>query len=145
MKTTLDQYLVKGSIAMIKDEPPSQHEWVSFQDGSTILMCEDPSQLDKLVEDEHIEAEALVEMEIWIGEEKPTFQPLVEELEAINLGDETERKEVQVGKHMPPDLRLSLVGLLKEYADSYRDMLGLDCGIVEHKLPLLLDSVPIQQ
>ncbi|RDY00849.1 hypothetical protein CR513_15917, partial [Mucuna pruriens] len=29
-------------------------------DGNTILMCEDPSQLDKPVKDEHAEAEALV-------------------------------------------------------------------------------------
>ncbi|RDY00851.1 hypothetical protein CR513_15919, partial [Mucuna pruriens] len=69
-------------------------------------------------------------MERWIGQEKPKFQPLAKELEGINLGDEIERKEVQVGKQMPPDLRLRLIGLLKEYMDvfawSYRDMSGLD-------------------
>ncbi|RDX92400.1 hypothetical protein CR513_25487, partial [Mucuna pruriens] len=76
----------------------------SPQDGNTILMCEDLSQPDKPVEDEHVEAEALVEMERWIRQEKSKFQPLAKKLEGINLEDETERKEVQVGKQMPPDL-----------------------------------------
>ncbi|RDY02332.1 hypothetical protein CR513_14216, partial [Mucuna pruriens] len=70
VELTLSQYFVKGSIAMIDDEPPNQSEWVyatdkgpanwttkalpnlhflkitnkeSPQDGNTILMCEDPS------------------------------------------------------------------------------------------------------
>ncbi|RDX85141.1 hypothetical protein CR513_33698, partial [Mucuna pruriens] len=130
IKATLDQYFVKGSIAMIEDEPPSQHEWVYTtdkeptnwtvevlpdqyflkitnkefpQDGNTIFMCEDPSQPDKPVKDEHVEAKALVEMERWIGQEKPKFQPLTKELEGINLGDEM----------------LSLIGLLKEYVDVF--------------------------
>ncbi|RDX63355.1 hypothetical protein CR513_58230, partial [Mucuna pruriens] len=119
------------------------------QDSNTILMCEDPSQPNKPVKDERVEVEALVEMERWIGQEKPKFQPLVDKLEGINLGGETEKKEVRVGKQMPPDLRFSLIGLLKEYADvfawSYQDMSGLDRGIVEHKLPLLPDLVPVRQ
>ncbi|RDY05272.1 hypothetical protein CR513_10911, partial [Mucuna pruriens] len=113
IKTTLDQYFIKGGIAMIDDETPSQSKWVyatkkgltnwiaenstnkeSPQDGNTILMCEDPSQPNKPVKDEHAKVEALVEMERWIGQEKSKFQPLVEELEGINLKDETKRKEV---------------------------------------------------
>ncbi|RDX63824.1 hypothetical protein CR513_57706, partial [Mucuna pruriens] len=85
---------------------------------------------DKPVEDEGTEAEALVEMERWVEQERPKFQSQVEDLEGINLGDETEMREVQVGKQMPPDLRSKLVELLKEYSDvfawSYQDMLGLD-------------------
>ncbi|RDY13604.1 hypothetical protein CR513_01443, partial [Mucuna pruriens] len=34
-----------------------------LQDGNTILMCEDPSQFDKPIEDERAEAKALIEME----------------------------------------------------------------------------------
>ncbi|RDX68161.1 hypothetical protein CR513_52892, partial [Mucuna pruriens] len=53
--------------------------------GSTILMCEDPSQPNKPVEDEGTKAQAL---------ERPKFQPLDEDLEGINLGNEIERREV---------------------------------------------------
>ncbi|RDY05015.1 hypothetical protein CR513_11200, partial [Mucuna pruriens] len=94
-------------------------------------------------------AEALVEMKRLIEQERPKFQSLVEELEAINLGGEEEKKEVRVGKQMPPDLRRSLIELLEEYADvfawSYQDMPGLDREIVEHRLPLLPNSVLVQQ
>ncbi|RDX69817.1 hypothetical protein CR513_51020, partial [Mucuna pruriens] len=50
-------------------------------DGNNILMCDNPSEPDKPVKDERMEVEALVEMERWIGHEKPKFQPLAEELE----------------------------------------------------------------
>ncbi|RDX85479.1 hypothetical protein CR513_33339, partial [Mucuna pruriens] len=44
---------------------------------------------------------------------------------------------------------MPLVELLKEYTDifawSYRDMLGLDTTIVEHKLPLIPNVVPVWQ
>ncbi|RDY11524.1 hypothetical protein CR513_03793, partial [Mucuna pruriens] len=50
---------------------------------------------------------------------------------------------------MPLDLRQSLLDLLKEYVDvftwSYRDMPGLDHEIVEHKLPLHPNSVPLRR
>ncbi|RDX87610.1 hypothetical protein CR513_30895, partial [Mucuna pruriens] len=114
-----------------------------------IRMCEDPSRTDEPVENEGMEAEALVEMERQIKWEKPKFQPLAEELESINLGTEMEKREVQIGKQMPPDLRMKLVELLKEFVDvfpwSYQDMLSLDHEIVEHKLPLLPNSVPVRQ
>ncbi|RDX97774.1 hypothetical protein CR513_19416, partial [Mucuna pruriens] len=50
---------------------------------------------------------------------------------------------------MSSNLKVRLVELQKEFADifawSYRDMPCLDRGIVEYKLPLLLDSVPVRQ
>ncbi|RDX84228.1 hypothetical protein CR513_34761, partial [Mucuna pruriens] len=50
---------------------------------------------------------------------------------------------------MLPDLRQRLVELLKEYTNvfawSYRDMSGLETTIVEHKLPLMPNAVPIWQ
>ncbi|RDX91779.1 hypothetical protein CR513_26189, partial [Mucuna pruriens] len=92
---------------------------------------------------------ALVEIEKWIEQEKPKFQPWAEELESVNLGDEKEKKEVKVGKQMPLDLRIELIELLKEYFDifawSYRDMSGLNREIVEHKLPLLPNATPVRQ
>ncbi|RDY08034.1 hypothetical protein CR513_07790, partial [Mucuna pruriens] len=91
-----------------------------------------------IIKDDGAEIKALVEMEKWIEREKPKFQPWAEELESVNLGDEKEKKEVKVGKQMPPDLRIELIELLKEYFDifawSYRDMPGLNREILEHKL-----------
>ncbi|RDX73372.1 hypothetical protein CR513_47030, partial [Mucuna pruriens] len=89
-------------------------------------------------------------MERWIEQEGPKFQSLTEEdLEGVNLGDESKKKEVRVGRQMPPDLRHSFIKLLREYADiftwSYRDMPSLGHEIVEHKLPLLPDSVLVRQ
>ncbi|RDY13189.1 hypothetical protein CR513_01933, partial [Mucuna pruriens] len=50
---------------------------------------------------------------------------------------------------MPPDLRQRLVELLKEYVDvftwSSREMPGLDTTIVEHRLPLIPNVVPVRQ
>ncbi|RDX89105.1 Retrovirus-related Pol polyprotein from transposon 17.6, partial [Mucuna pruriens] len=67
----------------------------------------------------------------------------------VNLRNEIESKEARLGKQMPPDLMSKLVELLKEYSDvftwSYWDMPGLDCKIVEHKLPLLPRSIPVRQ
>ncbi|RDX65059.1 hypothetical protein CR513_56320, partial [Mucuna pruriens] len=75
-----------------------------------------PSQTDEPVEEEGTEAEALIEMERRIEWEKPKFQPLDKELESINMGNEMEKREVRVGKQMPPDLRTKLMELLKEFA-----------------------------
>ncbi|RDX68611.1 hypothetical protein CR513_52376, partial [Mucuna pruriens] len=50
---------------------------------------------------------------------------------------------------MPLNLRQRLVELLKEYANifawSYRDMPGLDTAIVEHRLPLIPNTILVQQ
>ncbi|RDY12620.1 hypothetical protein CR513_02556, partial [Mucuna pruriens] len=117
--------------------------------GNAIPMDEDPSQTDESIKDDDAEIKALVKIEKWIEWKKPKFQPWAEELKIINLGDEKEKKEVKVGKQMPPDLKIELMELLKEYVDiftwSYRDMPGLDWKIVEHKLPLLLNAIPVCQ
>ncbi|RDX87804.1 hypothetical protein CR513_30664, partial [Mucuna pruriens] len=128
---------------------PSRVEIMAARDDNAILEYEDPNQTNKPVEDGNEEVEALPEMERCIEQERPKFQPLTEDLEGINLGDETERKEVWVGKQMPPDLRIGLIKHLREYTNvfawSCRDMSGLDHKTVKHKLPLLLDSVLVRQ
>ncbi|RDX91946.1 hypothetical protein CR513_25989, partial [Mucuna pruriens] len=96
--------------ATLKELPP---------DDNAILECKDSNQFDKLVKDGNEEVEVLVKMERWIEQERSKFQPLVEDLKGINLGDETKRKEVWVGKQMPPNSRISLVELLTEYADVF--------------------------
>ncbi|RDY12610.1 hypothetical protein CR513_02558, partial [Mucuna pruriens] len=126
----------------------SLNQYIPSLNGNAIPMDEDPSQTDESIKDDEAEIKALVEIEKWIEQEKPKFQPWTEELENINLDDEKEKKEVKVGKQMPLDLKIELMELLKEYANivwSYCDMPGLDQEIMEHKLPLLPNATPVRQ
>ncbi|RDX97721.1 hypothetical protein CR513_19473, partial [Mucuna pruriens] len=76
--------------------------------------------------------------------ERPKLQSEAEELETINLGEEEERREIRVGKQMPPNLRQK-AKYIDVFASSYRNMTGLDTTIVEHRLPLIPNMIPIQQ
>ncbi|RDY11603.1 hypothetical protein CR513_03703, partial [Mucuna pruriens] len=100
-------------------------------------------------EGEDPEEEALVEMERLLEQERPELQSGTKELETVNLDKEEEKREIRVGKQMSPGLKQRLVELLREYVDifawSYRDMLGLDTTIMEHKLPLIPNAIPVQQ
>ncbi|RDX72159.1 hypothetical protein CR513_48393, partial [Mucuna pruriens] len=81
----LGQYFVRGSIAMLEDGPMSQMGWIYATKegesnetppiGDITLMSEDLGQLDELVEDTSMEAEALVDMEGWMERERPKFRP----------------------------------------------------------------------
>ena len=61
-------------------------------------------------------------------------------METINLGSDTDKKEVKIGAALNEDVKKGLIDLLKEFVDvfawSYTDMPGLDTDIVTHKLPL---------
>ena len=63
-----------------------------------------------------------------------------EEIELVDLGASSERKEVKVGTGMTPPIREELVALLRDYQDvfawSYQHMPGLSHDIVQHRLPL---------
>ncbi|RDX99204.1 hypothetical protein CR513_17771, partial [Mucuna pruriens] len=113
------------------------------------LKNEDPDQPSEPGEDASIEAEALADIERWIDREKQKFEAPTKDLENINLRKGIEGRKVRIGKQVPPDLRVKLIELLKEYADifawSYQDIPSLDCEIVEHRLPLLPGSTPIRQ
>ncbi|RDX68112.1 hypothetical protein CR513_52931, partial [Mucuna pruriens] len=139
-------------IAMIEVGPNGYNQdlinKIHFNDNAT-LVCDDANKSSGQDEGESLEADALVELERLIKQEEPKFQSMVEDLKVINRGGKEEEKEIWVGKQMPSDLKQKLVELLKEYADvfawSYRDMLGLDNNIVEHKLPLHPNVVPVRQ
>ncbi|RDX84935.1 hypothetical protein CR513_33935, partial [Mucuna pruriens] len=62
------------------------------------------------------------------------LQSGAKELEVINLGEKEER-EIRVGKQMSPDLR----------QNTPIDMLGLDTPIVEHRLSLIPNTIPVRQ
>ena len=70
-------------------------------------------------------------------------------MEVVNLGEEGEMKEVKMGTGMTKETQGQLYALLKEFkhafAWSYQDMPGLDPSIVQHKLPLRPECLPVKQ
>ncbi|RDY11087.1 hypothetical protein CR513_04289, partial [Mucuna pruriens] len=136
---TLVQHFIRGSMAMIRSELIGQYGRVYASDDKPVNwttemlfdeflfaitnnepspnsnmtpMCDDPSPIVESVKDKDAETEALVEMERRIEQERPKFQPLTRELESVNLGNETDKKEIRIGNQMPPELRRNLVELL---------------------------------
>ncbi|RDY01037.1 hypothetical protein CR513_15694, partial [Mucuna pruriens] len=114
-----------------------------------ILVSTKPDQFSTPSESVSTEAEALADIERWVGREKLKFEAPARDLESVSLQEGTEGREVRIGKQLPPDSRVKLLELLKEYADvfawSYQDMPGLDREIVENKLPLLPRGTPVRQ
>ncbi|RDY00497.1 hypothetical protein CR513_16327, partial [Mucuna pruriens] len=112
------------------------------------LTPDDAGKSNRQDEGEDMEEEALKELKRLLEQGNPKLQSGAEELEVINLGDGGEIREIQIGKLILPDLKQRLTKLLREYVNifawSYRDMPGLDTTIFEHRLPLILDVVPVQ-
>jgi len=94
--------------------------------------CEPSSELLRLVEQEARE-----------------IKPHQEEIEMVNLGDDGEEKNVEIGAGVTKEMKLQLYTLLKDFKDifawSYKDMPGLDPEIVQHKLPLKPECHSIKQ
>ena len=84
-----------------------------------------------------------------IEQEIKEIKPHEEATKVVNLGTENNRKEVKVGTALKEIDHEKLIDLLREYVDvfawSYQDMPGLDPSIVEHKLPLKPEFLPIKQ
>ncbi|XP_045822052.1 uncharacterized protein LOC123914933 [Trifolium pratense] len=84
-----------------------------------------------------------------LKQEEKAIQPHQEQVKTINLGSESDVKEVKVGASLQEDVKKDLVSLLQEYVDvfawSYQDMPGLDTDIVVHKLPLKPECAPVKQ
>ena len=70
-------------------------------------------------------------------------------MDFINLGSETDKKEVKIGASLAKHLHSELVKLLHEYVDvfawSYQDMPWLYTNIVEHHLPLKPECPSVKQ
>ena len=74
------------------------------------------------------------ELERIIAQEDREMKPHKEEKELIDLGADSEKKEVKVGTGMTPPIHEELVALLRDY----QDMLGLSHDIVQHRLPFVI-------
>ncbi|XP_070035327.1 uncharacterized protein [Nicotiana tomentosiformis] len=80
-------------------------------------------------------------------EDKP--KPNLNEIEAINLGDQDNIRETKISVHMEQQIREEIIKALFEYKDvfawSYDDMPGLSTDLVVHKLPTDPAFPPIKQ
>src|ERR1044072_1884910 len=98
---------------------------------------------------EEVEEEIPDEISRLLKHEERIIQPHKEPLEAINLGSEKDKKEVNIRASLNSSVKSKLINLLKEYVDvfawSYQDMPGLDTRIVEHHLPLRPECPPVKQ
>src|ERR1051325_10823729 len=107
------------------------------------------SEIPSEVVEEEVEEEIPDEISRLLKHEERIIQPHKEPLEAINLGSEEDKKEVNIGALLDNNVKGKMIDLLKEYVDvfawSYQDMPGLDTIIVEHHLPLRPECPPIKQ
>ncbi|XP_038678394.1 uncharacterized protein LOC119979838, partial [Tripterygium wilfordii] len=125
--------------------PSSLHQMLKFvHDGRVYIV---KGQSEWMVAS--LEIEILPEMLRQVNQEEKIIQPHQEVTEVVNLGTETEKKEVKVGAAFEGENKKKLIDLLHNYQDvfawSYQDMPGLDTSIVVHKLPLIPECTPVKQ
>jgi len=89
------------------------------------------------------------EIKWMLEQERKAIQPHQEEIEVINLGTEEDKKEMKIGALLDASVKERIIELLREYPDifawSYKDMPGLDPDVVEHRLPLRPECLPVKQ
>ena len=82
-------------------------------------------------------------------QEEKVIQPHEESIEVINLGTETDKREVKIGANLEDSVKNRLVQMLHDYVEvfawSYEDMPGLETDIVVHRLPIKEDCPPVKQ
>ena len=80
------------------------------------------------------------ELERIVAQGDREMGPHQEEIELVDLGTDSRKKEVKISTSMTTPIREELMALLKNYQDifarSYQDMPRLSSDIVQHKLPL---------
>ncbi|XP_052728595.1 uncharacterized protein LOC128195360 [Vigna angularis] len=105
--------------------------------------------IDNTEDDYEDDSEPSPELLRLVEQESKEIKPHQEDVEVLNLGEEGEIKEVKIGTSMKKEVREGLRALLKEFKDvfawSYKDMPGLDTDIVQHKLPLKQECLPVKQ
>ena len=72
-----------------------------------------------------------------VCQEERAIQPHEEPVESVNLGTETDKKEVKIGANLELSVKQRLIQMLRDYIEifawSYKDMPGLDTDIVVHR------------
>lgn len=115
-------------------------ERINCKSGFPINQAEDASEED---------CELPVELAWLLEHEEKEIQPYKKPVDVINLGFETDKKEVKVGASLAKHVHSELVKLLHEYVDVfawlYQDIPWLDTSIVEYHLPLKLECPPVKQ
>jgi hypothetical protein len=70
-------------------------------------------------------------------------------LEEADIGDRSTPRPSFVNKNLESDPRSKVIGLLKEYSNSftwsYTKMVGLSHEIIEHRLPIKPSFIPFKQ
>ena len=73
-------------------------------------------------------------------EEERRAKPCIDEIIAINVGNEKDPCLVQIRPPLSSEKRERLIAFLKDFKDvfawSYEDMPGIDLEIVQHRIPL---------
>ena len=110
----------------------------------------DFENLINLAEDEgEDDCEVPGELARLILQEERAIQPHEEPMESVNLGTETDKKEVKIGASLETSVKQRLIQMLRDYIEifawSYEDMPGLDTDIVVHRLPTKEDCLPVKQ
>ncbi|XP_050916633.1 uncharacterized protein LOC127131762 [Lathyrus oleraceus] len=113
------------------------------------INCNSGFPINQAEDDNEEDCELPVELARLLEHKEKEIQPYKEPVDVINLGSETDKKEVKVGASLAKHVHSELVELLHEYVDvfawSYQDMPGLDTSIVEHHLPLKLEFPLVKQ
>ncbi|XP_050895577.1 uncharacterized protein LOC127102217 [Lathyrus oleraceus] len=113
------------------------------------INCKSGFPINQAENDSEEDCELPAELARLLEHEEKEIYPHKEPVDVINLGSETDRKEVKIRASLAKHVHSELVVLLHEYvavfAWSYQDMPGLDTNIVEHHLPLKTECPPIKQ
>ena len=114
-----------------------KNEWPNFNEHVIIM------------EEEEWDESNIREFTKLMEQHEQTWEPVVEELETINIGNDQFKQKLKIGTLITLEERAEVIALLQEYTNvfawSYEDMPGLDKNIVVHKIPLKEDCKPVKQ
>ena len=118
-------------------------------DNNSSISAYDFENLIYQVEDEVEEdCEIPGELARLLIQEEKAIQSHEEPIEVVNLGSETDRKDVKIGANLEDSVKNKLIQMLHDYVEvftwSYEDMPGLDTVIVVHCLPMKEGCAPIK-
>ncbi|XP_019181909.1 PREDICTED: uncharacterized protein LOC109177020 [Ipomoea nil] len=72
-----------------------------------------------------------------------------EEIEEVPLSEDRPERKVKIGRALTPELRLEVLAILQEFADIFawgpKDMPGIDCTVICHRLAVDPAAKPVKQ